>query len=94
MEAKKKLSLRDVLFVPSCGTHLVSVSVLTRDGYNFMTFGPSECWISDWHNKVIVQGSLSLSKSLYVLNCASARVAHSKAPFTALYSKQVPDLET
>lgn len=38
-----KLSLRDVLYVPSCSTQLVSVLALARDGYNFVTFGPDGC---------------------------------------------------
>jgi transposase InsO family protein len=94
-----KLSLRDVLFVPSCNTRLVSVSALTHNGYHFATFGPEECWLSDRHHKVLARGTFSQKSGLYVLNCPSARVTHSKPaslPTTpsALYAKRVPDLET
>ena len=86
--------LKDALFVPSCSTRLVSISSLARDGYNFVTFGPDECWVSNRHNKVIVRGSISSTKGLYLLNCQSARVTQPKSSSTALYSKRVPDLET
>ena len=94
-----KLSLKDVLFVPDCSTRLVSVFALARDGYNFVTFGPEDCWISDKHNKIIVRGSVASTKGLYLLNCQSARVTHNRPPSplcssTALYSKRIPDLET
>jgi transposase InsO family protein len=93
-----KLSLKDVLFVPSCSTRLVSVSALTQNGYNFVTFGPADCWLSDKHDKIIIRGSLSITSGLYVLNCPSARVTHTKpVPIpspSALYAKRVPDLET
>ena len=96
-----KLHLRDVLFVPTCSTRLISVPVLTREAYNFVTFGPEDCWISDKNGKVIVRGSFSQTRSLYMLNCPSARVTRPKAnlasvttPSTVLYSRRVPDVET
>src|SRR6266849_2070817 len=89
-----KLLLRDVLFVPSCSTRLVSVSSLTRDGYSLVTFGPKDCWITDKANKIIVRGHYLMTTGLYVLNCPSARVALSKPPPSAMYSNIVPDVET
>ena len=87
-----RLVLKDVLFVPSCSTRLVSVSALTHTGYNFVTFGAEECWLSNKHHKIIVCRSLSKTSGLYTLNCTSAHVACPKS--TALYAKHVPDLET
>jgi hypothetical protein len=94
-----KLMLRDVLYVPTCSTRLVSVSALTRNGYNLATFGADDCWVSDKFNKVIVRGTLSKSNGLYTLNCSSARVTHAKPTpsaitTSALYTKRIPDLET
>ena len=59
-----------------------------------LTFGSDDCCISDKTNKVIVRGTLSAATGLYVLNCASARVALSKPPSSALYSNVVPNMET
>jgi hypothetical protein len=94
-----KILLKDVLYVPKCSTRLVSVSALTRNGYNFVTFSADDCWLSDKHNKIIVRSSLSKLNNLYTLNCTSARVTHSKpssiaSPTSALYTKRTPDLET
>jgi transposase InsO family protein len=93
-----KLSLKDVLYVPSCSTRLISVNALTCHGYNFVTFGSEECWVADKDNEVIVRGSLSSSSRLYTLNCSSARVSHPKAKplatSSALYAKRIPDIET
>ena len=86
-----KLVLKDVLFMPSCSTCLVSISALTHTGYNFVTFGTEECWLSDKHHKIIVHRSLSKTSGLYTLNCTSACVARSKS--SALYTKRVSDLE-
>lgn len=94
-----KLLLKDVLYVPFCNTRLVSVSALTQNGYNFVTFGHADCWLSDKHGKVIVRGCKSTASGLYTLNCSTARVTHTKpmspplSPF-AHYTKCVPDLET
>jgi transposase InsO family protein len=94
-----KLMLKDVLFVPSCNTCLVSVSALTQTGYNFVTFGHADCWLSDKHGKVIVRGCKSTASGLYTLNCSTARVTHTKLSSglsspSAHYVKRVPDLET
>lgn len=94
-----KLRLRDVLYVPSCNTRLVSVSALTQHGYNFVTFGPEDCWVSDRHNKIIIRGCISKSSGLYLLNCSLACVMHAKPSLppsstSALYVKRVSDLET
>ena len=85
-----------MLFVPSCNTHLVSVSVLTHTGYNFVTFGTEKCWLSDKHHKIIVCSSVSKTSGLYTLNCTSARITHPKSLLlgTALYAKHVPNLKT
>ena len=71
---------------------------LSRAAYNYVIFGPEDCWIADRHGKVIVYGSFSPSKDLYVLNCPSAHVTRPKISDTpssiALYSVHVPDIET
>ena len=85
-----KLCLRDVLFVPTCMTHLLSVSSLAITGYNFITFGPANCWISDKFNKIIVRGFLDKSTKLYPLNCDSAHVMRSMA----LLARCTPNLVT
>ena len=85
-----KLCLRDVLFVPSCTTRLLSVSSLAITGYNFITSGPANCWISDKFNKIIARGFLDKSTKLYPLNCDSTHVMHSMA----LLARCTPNLVT
>ena len=69
-----KISLKDVLFMPSCTTHLVSISAIVISGYNFVTFGPEDCWISDKSGQIVVHGSLNKHTRLYPLNCDLAQV--------------------
>ena len=49
-----KCCLKDVLYVPLYNTHLVSIHALTCNGYNFITFGPDDCWVSDKDEKIVV----------------------------------------
>ena len=69
-----KISLKDVLFVPSCTTHLVSVSAIVILGYHFVTFSPEDCWVSDKSGRVVAHGSLNKHTRLYPLNCDLAQV--------------------
>ena len=69
-----EISLKDVLFVPSCTTHLVSISAIAISGHNFVTFGPEDCWISDKSGQIVVHGSLNKHTRLYPLNCDLAQV--------------------
>jgi transposase InsO family protein len=93
-----KLSLKDILYILSCSSRLISVNALTHHRYNFVTFRPEECWVADKDNKVLVCGSLSPSSHLYTLNCTSARVRRPKkmslGTSSALYARRIPTVET
>ena len=93
-----KLSLKDVLYVPSCDVRLISVPSLDCGGYALVGFGRQSCWVADKNDKIIVRGSLCPTRSLYFLHCDSARVSHSRPKqmisSSALYAKRTPDVET
>lgn len=99
--SEHKILLHNILFMPSCSARLISVPALTQDTYNFVLFGPEDCYVTDCYGKVLVQGIMSSSKSLYVLNCPSTHVtrpklnSHTSGPSqhpTVLYSKSIPKM--
>ena len=94
-----KLKLSNVLYVPESRVRLISIVALNKSGDYTTHFNSNGCWVTNKSNTVIVRGSLSTSKRLYVLSTKTPSVQHRKAPAisesaNAALSTITPDLET
>ena len=68
IESGHTLTLTNVLYIPESRARVVSVHALNKSG-NYTTLFDSEgCQVTDESNTVVVRGSLSPSKRLYVLS--------------------------
>jgi hypothetical protein len=89
-----KVSLSNVLFIPSSTVRLMSVSALNRSGNYTSHFDSNTCWVTNRSGATILRGAISGTRSLYTVNLQSARVARSPTVPTALYTDRKPDIET
>jgi len=89
-----KISLSNVLFIPSSTVCLMSVSALNRGGNYTCHFDSLACWVTNRSGTMILRGALSGKRNLYMINLPSAHVAHSPCSLIALYSERKPDIET
>ena len=90
-----KLKLNNVLYIPDSSVRLISILALNKSGDYTTHFDSTSCWVTNKSNTVLVRGSISSTKRLYVLSTKIPSVQHKKPPDapTALYAR-VPDLET
>jgi len=90
-----KLKLSNVLYIPDSSVRLISILALNKSGDYTTHFDSTNCWVTNKSNTVLVRGSISSTKRLYVLSTKTPFVQHKKSPDTptALYAR-VPDLET
>ena len=91
-----KLKLSNVLYIPESRVRLVSILALNKTGDYTTHFDSNGCWVTNKSNTVLVRGSLSGSKRLYVLSTKIPSVQHPKTSTssTSALSAIVPDLET
>jgi transposase InsO family protein len=91
-----KLSLTNVLYIPSSKVRLIS-SLALGDSEDFTShFSKTECWITNKSNAVVARGTVSRSRNLYIIPHFSPLVYHSCSapPNTALHAARTPDIET
>jgi hypothetical protein len=89
-----KISLTNVLFIPSSTVRLMSVSALNRSSNYTSHFNSHACWVTNHSGATILRGAISGMRNLYMINLPSACVAHSPSIPTALYTEPKPDIET
>src|SRR6266702_2783311 len=90
-----KLKLSNALYIPGSNMCLISILTLNKSGDYTTHFDSMTCWVTNKSNTVLVRGSLSPTKCLYILMTKTPFVQHVKVldlP-TILYAR-VPDLET
>jgi len=89
------LKLSNVLYIPDSSIHLISILALNKSGDYTTHFNSTNCWVTNKSNTMLVHGSISSTKCLYVLSTKTPFIQHKKSPDTptALYAR-VPDLET
>lgn len=78
--SRHKLTLKDVLYMPSCLVRLVSVKALAHHSQMSTYFGPEGCYVTDKSKRIIIRGSESETNGLYILNCSTAKVTHTRPP--------------
>jgi transposase InsO family protein len=94
------LKLMNVLYIPESSVRLISILALNQSGSYTTHFDSVGCWVTNKSNTVLIRGTLSVSKRLYVLTTKTPSVQHKKKDTTptalastAFYAR-VPDLET
>ena len=91
-----KLKLMNVLYVPQSCVCLISILALNKSSDYTMHFDSNGCWVMNKSNTVLIWGSLSNSKHLYILSIKTPSIQHCKPTSTlsTALSAIVPDLET
>ncbi len=89
-----KISLSNILFIPSSTVCLMSVSVLNCSGNYTSHFDSHACWVTNHSGAIILRGAISGTQNLYMINLPSAHVAHSPSVPMALYTECKPNIET
>ncbi len=89
-----KISLSNILFIPSSTVCLMSVSALNHSSNYTSHFDSHACWVTNCSGVTILCGMISGSRNLYMINLPSAHVAHSPSTPMALYTECKPDIET
>jgi hypothetical protein len=89
-----KISLSNVLFIPSSTICLMSVSALNRSGNYTSHFDSDTCWVMNCSSATILCGAISGTWNFYMVNLQSACIAHSPTVPTALYTNCKPDIKT
>src|SRR5258708_36888465 len=73
------LKLTNALYIPDSSVRLISILALNRCGDYTTHFDSSGCWVTNKSNTVLVRGTLSTSKRLYVLSTKTFSVQRGKA---------------
>ena len=89
-----RLSLTNVLFVPNSKICLLSVLSLNRSGNYVTHFDSTSCWVTNYGGAMIIRGTLSPNRRLYIVSLASASMTHIPLKPSALYATCTPDVET
>lgn len=91
-----KLKLTNILYVPQSHVQLVSILVLNKGGDHMTHFDSNRCWVMNKSNTILIWGSLSNSKWLYVLSMKTPYIHHSKPSpsLSTALSTIVPNLKT
>ena len=83
------LRLTNVLYIPESRVRVVSVHAMNKSGNYITRFDSKGCQVTNKSNTVLVQGSLSPSKRLYVLSTETLFVQRQKQ-VAATISDEVP----
>jgi hypothetical protein len=86
----KRLTLTNVLFVPTSTVRLISVIALSREQKYFTIFGPNDCWLTDVDGTIMAHGVVSSTRNLYTLTTAS----HRPSLHSSFIASRTPDIET
>jgi hypothetical protein len=89
-----KVSLLNVLYIPSSTVHLMSISALNHSGNYTCHFDSHACWVTNHSSAMILCGTLSAKCSLYMIDLPSAHIAHTPCSPIVLYLERKPDIET
>jgi transposase InsO family protein len=88
------LKLTNVLYIPESKVRLISILALNKGGNYTTHFDSGGCWVTNKSNTVLVRGSLSTSKRLYVLTTKTPFSQKPMATSDSVLYTRVPDIET
>ena len=97
MAAGLKLTLHDVLYIPSSDVRLVSVHSLNAAGRYTSHFDSDSCWVTDLSGSVIARGLVLPQRNLYVfpsLSMTPPGSVPSSVSVSAHVAQRVPTVET
>ena len=95
LPAGQKLTLHDVLYIPSSDVRLVSVHSLNSAGNYTSHFNSHSCWVTDRSGTTVARGTILPGRNLYIFPMASASVpSFSLVSNSAHLARRIPDVET
>lgn len=91
-----KITLDNVLFIPSSSVHLLSVLTFNRLGGYTSHFDSHSCWVTKRDGTTILRGNVIEHRRLYELVASAPRVTHRRALAipSVLYTTRTPNIET
>jgi len=89
-----RLKLSNVLYIPESNVRLISILALNKSGDYTTHFDSMTCWVTNKSNTVLMHGSLSPTKRLYILTTKTPFIQHVKTPEPTILYARVPDIET
>ena len=93
MSDGQKLTLSDVLYIPSSDVRLISVHALNAAGNYVSHFDTQSCWVTDRFDNVVARGHVLPARNLYVFPSSSPRVSCSPSvSHSAHLARRVPNV--
>jgi transposase InsO family protein len=91
MSDGQRLTLHEVLFIPSSDVRLISVHALNAAGSYVSHFDMHSCWVTDCSDKIVARRHVLLGRNLYIFPSSSPRISRSvSGSHSAHLARRVP----